>query len=84
MGVEMANCCFEEATHTSAELTESQHQEREFMDRVLYLFAATYDTHRELIPCRPGVVGKTASQPLTACHALLQGVFPGKTGTEVP
>lgn len=42
-GVEMAPCCLEEASHSTAELAEARHQDREFMARVLNCFVSTYD-----------------------------------------
>lgn len=43
-GLEIATRCFDETTCTVTELAESKQQEREFMDRILDCFVATYDT----------------------------------------
>lgn len=83
----MTICCFKEAAHTYAEL-ELQHQEREFMGRVLDHFASTYDIPEWCQNCLPWRTHRPPSRewwkrllpsPL-ACCALLQGLFLGATG----
>lgn len=77
-GFEMVTCSFEEAAYITAELAEPQNQEREFLDRVLDHFGATYDIPDWHQYCllqtahslpELGVVGEAAAQLLKACHA---------------
>lgn len=80
--LKVAPSCFKEITWASVGLAESQHLEREFMDRVLDCFMSTYnsfDWYQHCLPLRD-IALSAATQPTMVCHAPLKGLFPVVAG----